>query len=63
MVNVIGTNNEFAASNQEPVAVVALANMLLDISTSIKDDTLVCVLLFLFLELKFYPRGFIFKIK
>ena len=63
MVNVIGTNNEFAASNQEPVAVVALANMLLDISTSIKDDTLVCVLLFLFLELKFYQRGFIFKIK
>jgi hypothetical protein len=42
MVNVIadGTNG-FASLESSPVAVVALANILLDISTTLKDDTLV----------------------
>ena len=49
MVNVIETNTNEFGSKQEPstlagiINVVALANALLDISTTIKDDTLVIV--------------------
>ena len=45
MVNVIDGTNGFA-SQESPVAVVALANALLDISTTVKDDTLVSIYFF-----------------
>lgn len=61
MVNIIDGTNELASRELSlpSVGVVALANALLDISTTIKDDTLVTIF-FITYSFKFKVLRFMF---